>query len=84
MEFNDLLAKQNIDPKEVLGLRHRPKEPRFHKALPLMAVDRPDLYNAYLQTQTPQVQAANQFKFATTSQRGQGIPKVHTHRNIIF
>ncbi|WP_243288771.1 GIY-YIG nuclease family protein [Geothrix terrae] len=58
MEFNDLLAKQNIDPKQVLVLRHRPKEPRLHRALPLMAADRPDLYNAYQQTQTPQVQAA--------------------------
>jgi hypothetical protein len=58
MEFNDLLAKQNINPKEVLVLRHRPKEPLLHKALPLLAADRPDLYNAYQQTQTPQVQAA--------------------------
>lgn len=58
MEFNDLLAKQNIDPKGVLVLRHRPKELRLHKALPLLAADQPDLYNAYQQTQTLPVQTA--------------------------
>lgn len=60
MEFNDLLRRQNIDPEGVLVLRHRPKEPRLHQVLPLLAVDRPDLYNAYQQTQTPHVEAAMQ------------------------
>ncbi len=58
MEFNDLLLKQNIDPKTVLVLRHCPKEPRLRKVLPLLAADYPDLYNAYQQTQTPKVEAA--------------------------
>ena len=49
--FNDLLQKKNINPEHVLVLRHVPKEPQLKKVLPWLAAERPDLFNAYQQTQ---------------------------------
>src|SRR5262249_9951901 len=51
MELNDLLQSSKIEPREVLVLRHRPTEPDLNKILPLLAADKPDLFNAYQQTQ---------------------------------
>jgi hypothetical protein len=51
MELNDLLRGKEIEPREVLVLRHRPTEPDLNKVLPLLAADKPDLFNAYQQTQ---------------------------------
>jgi len=58
MTFNEMLKEKNIDPAEVLVLRHRPQERVLNKALPLLAESRPDLFNAYQQTQTPRVEKA--------------------------
>ena len=60
MEFNDLLAKQGIDPKGVLALRHCPTEPELRKVLPWLAAERPDTYNAYQQVQKVRVENAMQ------------------------
>ena len=51
MELNELLQGKGIEPREVLVLRHRPNEPDLQKVLPLLAADKPDLFNAYQQTQ---------------------------------
>lgn len=51
MELNDLLRAKDIEPREVLVLRHRPTEPDLNKVLPLLAADKPSLFNAYQQTQ---------------------------------
>ncbi|MCK1312011.1 GIY-YIG nuclease family protein [Bradyrhizobium sp. 23] len=51
MELNDLLRDKEIDAREVLVLRHRPTEPDLNKVLPLLAADKPELFNAYQQTQ---------------------------------
>lgn len=51
MELNELLQGKRIEPHEVLVLRHRPTEPDLNKVLPLLAADKPDLFNAYQQTQ---------------------------------
>lgn len=53
MNLNDLLRAENIDidPQEVLVLRHTPKEPRLKKALPHLAAEKPNVFNAYQQTQ---------------------------------
>ena len=51
MNLNDLLQGKGIDPQYVLVLRHRPHEPEFNKVLPWLAAERPDLFNAYQQTQ---------------------------------
>ena len=60
MELNDLLQKQSIDPKQVLVLRHRPFEPNLYKALPWLAADKPEWFNAYQQTQGTRLEKAMQ------------------------
>ena len=50
MEFNDLLAKALIDPKDVIMMRHSPIEVRLKQILGRLALDRPDLYTAYQST----------------------------------
>jgi hypothetical protein len=56
MDFNDLLTEASIDPRTTLVMRHRPKEPELRRVLPWLAVARPDVYNAYQQTQPPKVE----------------------------
>jgi hypothetical protein len=51
MELNDLLRIKGVEADDVLVLRHRPNEPDLNKVLPWLAADRPDLFNAYQQTQ---------------------------------
>ena len=58
MYFNDLLAKQQIEPKTVVMLRHRPKELQLRKVLPWLAVERPKLFNAFQQTHGRKVEAS--------------------------
>jgi hypothetical protein len=58
MTLNELLQHKNIDPKQVVALRHRPHEPRVRKVLPWLAAENPHLFNVYQQTQTPQLEAA--------------------------
>jgi hypothetical protein len=58
MDFNSLLRTASIDPSEVLVLRHRPTEPELRKVLPWLAEDRPEVYNAYQQTQGRKVENA--------------------------
>lgn len=57
MLFNDLLAKENIDPAGVLVLRHTPWERGLRKVLPWLAAEHPDIFNAYQQTQDVKVEA---------------------------
>ena len=47
LEFNDLLRKSDIDPATVMVMRHRPTEKGLRRALPWLAAERPDVYNAY-------------------------------------
>jgi len=58
MNLNDLLLCKDIDPRRVLVLRHRPHEPELNKVLPWLAAERPDLFNAYQQTQREKLQKA--------------------------
>lgn len=51
MNFSDLLQKASIDLQRVLVLRHRPWEPQLNRVLPWLAAEKPDLFNAYQQTQ---------------------------------
>lgn len=51
MNLNDLLKNKGIDPQHVLVLRHRPHEPELNKVLPWLAAEKPELFNAYQQTQ---------------------------------
>ena len=56
MNLKDLLLADEIDPQRVLVLRHRPLEPELNKVLPWLAAERPEVFNAYQQTQTKQVE----------------------------
>lgn len=58
MNLNDLLREKQIDPRNVLVMRHRPNEPELRKKLPWLAAERPDLFNAYQQTHGPRVEQA--------------------------
>ena len=51
LQFNDLLTAQDIDPRQVIVMRHRPQERAFRRVLPWLAVEKPDWFNAYQQTQ---------------------------------
>lgn len=56
MNLNDLLRGHQIDPRNVLVLRHRPHEPEFRKVLPWLAAEKPTAFNAYQQTQGPKLE----------------------------
>lgn len=56
MNLNDLLRGKEIDPQHVLVLRHRPHERELNKVLPWLAAERPDVFNAYQQTQGEKLQ----------------------------
>jgi len=60
MRFNDLLQAQEIDPAAVLVLRHRPHEPTLRKVLPWFAAEKPEVFNAYQQTQGPKLEKVMQ------------------------
>lgn len=51
MNLNDLLRGKDIDPEKVLVIRHRPYEPKLNRALPWLAAEKPDIFNAYQQSQ---------------------------------
>jgi hypothetical protein len=51
VDLNDLLTKEDIDPRQVIVLRHRPREPELRKVLPWLAAEKPDVFNAYQQAQ---------------------------------
>ncbi len=58
MNLNDLFLAKCIDPQQVLVLRHRPWEPQLNKVLPWLAAEKPNLFNAYQQTQGEKVEGA--------------------------
>jgi hypothetical protein len=62
LDFKDLLAKHQIDPRAVLVLRHTPTG-RLRKVFPWLAAEHPAVFNAYQQTQREAVE--NEMKEAT-------------------
>lgn len=60
MNLNDLLHSDNFDPRQVLILRHRPQEAELKKWLPWLAAEKPDVFNAYQQTQGERLQKVMQ------------------------
>ena len=58
VNLNDLLLAKSIDPQGVLVLRHRPTEPKLNKVLPWLAAEKPDVFNAYQQTQGEKLEKA--------------------------
>ncbi len=51
MEFNDLLKRHEIDPATVILMRHRPYEPNLARVMPMLAFERPELFNGYQRAQ---------------------------------
>lgn len=58
MNLNDLLRGKGIDPQDVLVLRHCPTEPELNRVFSRIASERPDVFNAYQQTQGLRVERA--------------------------
>jgi hypothetical protein len=58
MNLNDLLRGKGIDPRQVIVFRHRPHEPELNRVLPWLAAQKPDVFNAYQQTQGARPEAA--------------------------
>jgi len=58
MNLNDLLRGKDINPEQVLVLRHRPSEPELNKVLPWLAAERQEMFNAYQQTQSEKLEKA--------------------------
>ncbi len=58
MYLNDLLRAKDIDVKRVLVLRHRPSERSLNRVLPLLAEERPDVFNTYQQFQGEKLENA--------------------------
>jgi len=58
VELNYLLSLKDIDTsrERVLVMRHVPKEPGFRKILPWLAAEKPEIFNAYQQSQRPRVE----------------------------
>ena len=56
MDLYQLLTQEGIDPESTLVMRHRPLEPQVRKELMWLAVENPDVYNAYQRCQTPRVE----------------------------
>jgi hypothetical protein len=80
MNLNDLLRGKDLDPKRVLVLRHRPREPELNRVLPWLAAEKPDLFNAYQQTQGKRVERAMQALVGTATSRhssGRNGPEPH-------
>ena len=58
LNLTTLLSTANINPSDVLVLRHRPIEAKLRKSLPALALKRPDLFRFYQQLQYPKVESA--------------------------
>ena len=60
MNFGDLLGAVGFDPEQVIVMRHRPPERELNRVLPWLAAEKPDVFNAYQQTQGEKVEKAIQ------------------------
>jgi len=58
LDLNTLLTMQRIDPAKTLILRHRPFEASLDRVLPWLAAEKPEVFNAYQQSQGPVLERA--------------------------
>lgn len=47
MNLNDLLRKQDIDPAQVIVMRHSPEEKELRKIFPWLVDEKPEVFNAH-------------------------------------
>jgi len=83
VNLNALLIEGNIDPREVLVMRHRPYEPELRKVLPWLAAEKPDVFNAYQQTQGKKVEKAMHEMHKGTLKSGNSGKKVTTKKQAV-
>ena len=57
-DFKDLLTRHRINLERVMVMRHTPQEPELRKVLPWLAAEKPEVFNAYQQTQLPRAEKA--------------------------
>lgn len=58
IDLNMLLKAKGIDPRKVIVLRHRPKEPKLAKVIAWLATERPELFNAYQSQHGPRLESS--------------------------
>lgn len=58
MNFNHILTSAGIDPAKVIVLRHRPTERELRRALPWLAAERHEIFNAYQRAQPDRLESA--------------------------
>lgn len=58
MDLNLLLNAHGISPHDVIVMRHRPQEPNLAKVIGWLAAEKPNVFNAYQQTQGIKVEKA--------------------------
>jgi len=58
LEFTTQLIENGLDPASVILLRHRPPEVTLNRAFRFLVTTRPDLFNAYQQTQNSKLESA--------------------------
>ncbi len=56
--FNELLVRSDINPTDVLIMRHRPHETKLNLIFDSIASEHPDLFNCYQSTHAPRTEAA--------------------------
>lgn len=58
MDLNFLLSANGINQHNVIVMRHRPQEPKLAKIIGWLAAEKPEVFNAYQQTQDEKVEKA--------------------------
>jgi hypothetical protein len=57
LALSDLLQKASLDPRQVVVMRHRPTEKALREELGWMAAERPELFNAFQSSHSPNAEA---------------------------
>ena len=57
MELRDIFLAQGLNPTDIAVLFHVSDKPKLHKALPMLAEQEPDLFDAFQNQHGPQVEA---------------------------
>ncbi len=58
LTLNNLFSLDDIDPKKVVVLRHRPSEPKLNRIFEWLVSERPELFDCYQSTHGPKTESA--------------------------
>lgn len=92
LQLNVPLREAGIDPATTVVVRHRPVETAFHKIMPWIAAERPDLFVTYQQIQWSKLETAMTKARTMVAFLGHeskkalfvGIYEIRGHRRITF